>query len=251
MKRFFSAALVAVFAFAVAGFVRADDAEVKATLDKAIKALGGEAKLGKIDAYAVKAKGTITFGGNDNDFTSELTAQGLDRYRSEFEGDFGGNKVRGVTVLNGDKGWRKFGDNSMEFDVNAVANEKRTVYLQVIPVTILPLKGKGFKVESAADEKAGDKALSVLKVTASDGKEFTLAFDKDSGLPARMVANVLGFQGQEFLQETTYADYKDFDGIKKATKVESRRDGEPFIKQEIVEFKVLEKVDPRTFAEPQ
>jgi hypothetical protein len=90
-----------------------------------------------------------------------------------------------------------------------------------------------------------------VKVTGPDGKEFTLAFDKDSGLPARMVAKVIGFQGQENLQETTYADYKDFDGIKKATKVESKRDGEPFIKQEVVEFKALEKVDPKTFAEPQ
>ncbi len=251
MKRFLSATFVTVFAFAVAGFVRADDAEVKATLDQAIKALGGEAKLGKIDAYAVKTKGTITFGGNANDFTSELTAQGLDHYRSEFEGDFGGNKVRGVTVVNGDKGWRKFGDNSMEFDVNAVANEKRTVYLQVIPVTILPLKGKGFKVESAGDEKAGDKSLAVVKVIPADGRDFTLAFDKATGLPARIVARVTGFQGQEFTQETTFADYKDFDGIKKATMIVSKRDGEPFLKQDIVEFKVLDKVDPRTFAEPQ
>jgi hypothetical protein len=250
MIRFCAAAMVTVLACAVPDFVRADDADAKATLDKAIKALGGEAKLAKVDAYSVKAKGTITFNANDNEFNSELTAQGLDNYRSEFEGDFGGNKVRGVTVVSGDRGWRKFGDNGMEFDVNAVANEKRTVYLQVIPVTILPLKGKGFKVESAGDEKAGDKALAVLKVTPADGKDFTLAFDKESGLPARMVARVLGFQGQEFTQETTYADYKDFDGIKKATKIESKRDGEPFIKQEVVEFKVLDKVDPKTFAEP-
>ena len=251
MKRFLSAAFVAVFTFSVAGFVRADDADVKATLDQAIKALGGEAKLGKIDAYAVKAKGTITFNGNDNEFTSETTAQGLDHFRSAFEADFGGNKFSAVTVLNGDKGWRKFGDNSMEFDVGAVANEKRTVYLQVIPVRILLLKGKDFKVESAGDEKSGDKTLAVVKVTGPDGKDFTLAFDKDSGLPARMVARVIGFQGQEHLQETTYADYKDFEGIKKATKVESKRDGEPFLKQEVLEFKALEKVDPKTFAEPQ
>jgi hypothetical protein len=243
--------LVAVFVFAAAGFVRADDADVKAILDKAIKALGGEAKLGKVDAYSVKAKGTITFNGNDNEFTSEQTAQGLDHFRSAFEADFGGNKFNAVTVVNGDRGWRKFGDNKMEFDVSAVTNEKRTVYLQVIPVTILPLKGQGFKIESAGDDTAGGKMLTVVKVIAADGKDFTIAFDKATGLPSRLVAKVLGFQGQEFVQETTFADYKDFDGIKKATKVESRRDGEPFLKQEVVEFKVLDKVDPGTFAEPQ
>ncbi len=45
--------------------------------------------------------------------------------------------------------------------------------------------------------------------------------------------------------------YKEFDGIKKATKTESKRDGEDFIKSEISEFKVLDKADPKTFAEPE
>jgi hypothetical protein len=251
MKRFLSAALMAVFAFAVADFVQADDADVKATLDKAIKALGSEAKLGKVNAYSMKIKGAIIFNANENEFMSETTYQGLDHYRSEFDGDFGGNKVHGTTVLNGDKCWRKFGDNNVELNADAVAGEKRNVYLQVVAVTIVPLKGKEFKVESAADEKVGDKSLAVLKVTGPDGKDFTLAFDKESGLPARLVARVLGFQGQEYTQETTYADYKDFGGIKKASKVESKRDGESFLKQEVVEFKVLDKVDPKTFAEPQ
>ena len=71
---------------------------------------------------------------------SEATVQGLDHFRSEFEGEFSGNKVKGVTVLNGDKGWRKFGDMVMELDNDAVANEKRTVYLMVVPTTLVPLK---------------------------------------------------------------------------------------------------------------
>ena len=57
--------------------------------------------------------------------------------------------------------------------------------------------------------------------------------------------------GEDFTQETTYKDYKDFDGIKKATKVESKRDGETFMKSEVTEFKILEKVDPKTFSEPE
>jgi hypothetical protein len=62
---------------------------------------------------------------------------------------------------------------------------------------------------------------------------------------------VIGFQGQEYTQETTFADYKDFDGIKKATKVEVKRDGEKFQEMEVTEFKVLDKVDPDAFAEPK
>src|SRR5262249_14095143 len=133
----------------------------------------------------------------------------------------------------------------------AIANEKRAIYLQVVPVLIVPLKGEGFKVESAGEEKVGDKSAAVIKATGPDGKDFKLYFDKESGLPVKLVANVVGFGGNEFTQESTYSEDKDFNGIKKATKMESKRDGEPFVKGEVTEFKVLEMVDPQTFAKPE
>ena len=156
-----------------------------------------------------------------------------------------------MTVLSGDKGWRKFGDTGMELDKDGVANEKRILYLQVIPVTLVPLKGKDFKVEAAGTEKVGDNPATVLKVTGPDGKDFKLYFDQKSGLPVKQVAKVIGFMGEEFTQETTFGGYKDFGGIKKATKVVSKRDGQKFLSQEVTEFKVLDKVDPKTFAEPK
>lgn len=252
MKRLLGSLLVVAFVSGLVCSVRAaDEKDAQAVLDKAIKALGGADKLGAVKAYTYKAKGKISFGGNDNDFTSNATVQGLSHLRSEFEGEFGGNTVKGVTVLSGDKGWRKFGDMGMELDKDGVANEKRTLYLQVIPVTLVPLKGKEFKVEAAGSEKVGDKPAAVLKVTGPDGKDFKLYFDQESGLPVKLVAKVIGFMNEEFTQETTFAGYKDFGGIKKATKVESKRDGEKFIEQEITEFKPIEKVDPKTFTEPK
>jgi hypothetical protein len=132
-----------------------------------------------------------------------------------------------------------------------LANAKRMIYLQVLPSTLVPLKGKGFKVESAGEAKVGDAPAAVLKVTPPDGKEFKLFFDKSSGLPVKLEAVVAGFNGEDYTQETTYSAYKDFDGIKKATKVESKRDGNPFMTSEVTEFKLLDKVDAETFAEPK
>jgi hypothetical protein len=250
MKRFFQAALAIMLVSAMGSLVRADDKDPTAVLDKAIKALGGEEKLKKAGATSWKSKLTININGNSNDFTSQSTVEGIDHYRSEFEGEFGGNAFKGVTVLNGNKGWRKFGDNKMDMDEDAVANEKRQVYLTVIPSQLIPLKGTGFKLEVVADEKVGDKPAAGIKATGPDGKDFTLYFDKESGLPVKLVAKVVGFQGDDFTQETIYKDYKEFDGIKKATKAESKRDGEDFIKSEMTDFKVLDKVDPKTFSEP-
>ena len=251
MKRFSGAALAAVVVFGLVNPGQADDQDAKAIVDKGIKALGGEEKLAKIEAYSYQAKGRITIGENENDFTSHGTAQGLSRYRAEFDGEFNGNPFHGETVLNGDKGWRKFGDNLMELDAEGVANEKRTLYLQVIPLKLVPLKGKDFKIEAAGEDKVGDKPAVVIKVTGPDGKDFKLYFDKDGGLPVKLVATVVGFQGGEVTQETTLAGYNDFGGIKKATKVEIKRDGQKFIDQELIEFKVLDKVDPALFTEPK
>ena len=252
MTRLIGAVLAMAFVSALVGPVRAaDPTDTNAILNKAIKALGGEEKLSKVKAASWKTKGIITFGGNDNEITTESTVQGLDHFRREFEGDFGGNKIKGVTVLAGNKGWRKFGDNQSEMDKDALANEIRTVYLTVIPMTILPLKGKEFKVAAIAEENVEGKPAVGIKVTAPDGKDFRLYFDKESGLPVRMVARVVGFMGEEFTQETTFTDYKEMAGIKKATKILSKRDGEKFQEHQTIEFKVLNKVDPKVFTEPQ
>src|SRR5262249_16154655 len=187
-KILWSAAVAALVCVIARPTARADDKDPKAILDKAIKALGGEENLAKAKAATWKAKGKISFGGNDNEFTSKSTIEGLDHYRSEFEGEFGGNKVQGVTVLAGDKGWRTFGAMTMDLAAAARANEKRNVYLQVAPVTILPLKDKRFKAETAAECKADGKPLVSVKVTGPDGKDFTIYFDKETGLPAKLTA---------------------------------------------------------------
>src|SRR5262245_14446353 len=114
MTRFLGAVLGTVLVFGPAPAEDAKDA--KPILDKAIKALGGEEKLAAVKAAAWKGKGKINFGGNESNFNSQVTVEGLDRIRSEFEGDFGGMAVKGALVLNGDKGWRKFGDMTMELD---------------------------------------------------------------------------------------------------------------------------------------
>jgi hypothetical protein len=251
MKRFLSALLATVFVFSMSPATRAADTDPNAVLDKAIKALGGQEKLSKAEAATSKIKGTITINGNSNMFTGQVTVQGLDHRRLEFEGDFNGNPTKGMFVLNGDKGWTKFGDETHEMDAEAVAREKQSVYLQIIPATLVALKGKGFQLAAAEGTKVDDKPAVGIKAKGPDGRDFTLYFDQESGLPVKLVARVADFDGNEVTQETTFGNYKDFDGIKKATKAESKRDGHRYLEQEVTEFKVLDKVEPGTFAEPQ
>ena len=66
MQRYLGAMLAAVLILAPANPARADEA-TNAVLDKAIKALGGEDKLGKLEAFSWKSKGKITINDNDNE----------------------------------------------------------------------------------------------------------------------------------------------------------------------------------------
>ena len=250
MRRFLFVGSLAVFACLVGlkATSAADDAS--SIIDKGIAALGGEAKLAKATALKWKAVGKLIVEGNDNDISIGYTTRGLDQMRVEFEGDINGNGIKGATVLDGNKGWRTFGETNA-LDADAVDNEKRNAYLQIVPITLVPLKDKGFKVEAGGDEKVNEKPAAVVKVTGPDGKTFKLMFDKDSGLPVRMTATVVGFGGDDYDQVTTYGDYKDFGGIKKATKVESTRDGKPFFRLTLKEFQVVEKLPADSFAEPK
>lgn len=252
MTKFHRATLMFVITFnAVAIPVRADEKEAKATIDKAIKVMGGEAKLAGIKAFSAKGKGQITLEGNDYDFTFEMTTEGLDKYRSSYEVEVDGKKFDGATVLDGDKGWKKEEGEVKKLAGETLAVEKRNAYLDVVPVLLVPLKGNGFKLDSANDEKIGDKAVAVVRVTGPEGKDFTLYFDKESGLPVRMNGLVTDGQGEEAMHETTLEDYKDFDGIKVATRSRIRRGDKRYIEVEGMELKVLADVGPETFVEPK
>lgn len=61
--------------------------------------------------------------------------------------------MKGQTIIDGDKGWRKFGDgDAQELEPDALVNEKRILYLNLVPMNPLLLKDKAFKTEMTADE---------------------------------------------------------------------------------------------------
>lgn len=257
-RRIHSLQAIVVFAslvLAVSAPARAD-AAADAIIKKGIKALGGEARLAKARATTSKAKGTLISGDNASEFKIEQTTDGLDRIRSTFEGDFDGNKSTTVTVVDGDKGWIKVDEMEViEMEEKELADDKWSRFSQSMELMLVSLKGKDlkFKAEAVEDEKVGDKPAAGVKVTGPDDKDITIYFDKESGLPVKVVADLPDPEsiGQEFTQETYFSDYKDFGGIKWAKKVEMKRDGETFIKIELLDVKVLDKVDDKTFAKPE
>jgi serine/threonine protein kinase len=222
--------------------------DAQSVLNRAIEALGGAQRLGSIKAVTWTARRTR----QNSDFSSNsvTTMQGIDQMRIEGQSGVNNDGRKFLTVLNSDKGWRKQ-SSTWEMSPEELSYYKRTAYLEWIPILLTPLRSNRFQVALAGEENIGGRPAVALKITPPDGKEYTLYFDKNDGLPVKQVATVRGIRGnQESVHETTFAEYKDFDGIKKATKLEVKQGERIQWNVEITEFKVLREVDLKTFEKP-
>ena len=111
MKRFLGAVLAVSLVCVSSGVSRADEKDATAILDKAIKALGGEEKLSK-------DQGVFGEGQRERSRSAATTTNSRSRRPTRASITTGRSSKassvtmtsRATTVLNGDKGWRKFGD---------------------------------------------------------------------------------------------------------------------------------------------
>src|SRR5262245_26558704 len=93
----------------------ADD--LQAIVDKAIKAHGGAEKLDKNKATKSKSKGKLHIMGIEVDILShELTTQLPGKVKEEMEIDVMGNKLKVITVSDGEKGWVNANGMTMDAD---------------------------------------------------------------------------------------------------------------------------------------
>ena len=251
MRKVLCAVCVAILVLPAARPAWADDkADAGALLEKGIKAMGGEARLGKYKAATWKAKGTLRYGNQDAEYGGDWAVQEPGQYKAVITGEFNGKKFTRVRVLDGDKGWVKVNDgDTEEMSSQALAETQRELHTQLM-TTLLPLRDKAFTLAPGGASKVGDTAVEGLKVTTQDGREFQLFFGKDDGLLRAVEARVKSPEGQDVKQEVVYSDYKDVNGLKRPMKLTIKRDGKTFIEQETTEYKPLEKLDDKEFARP-
>jgi hypothetical protein len=210
----------------------AQNNDPKAIIEKAVKAHGGEDKLGKLQVYRAKMKGTLDAMGLTLDFTSEGLMTLRDRMRTEITLDIMGNKVSVIQVFNGQKGWMKIGDDTKDADEDQ-------------------LKDKTYTLTYLGEAKVGDKPAVGVKVSTKGFREIDLWFDKDSGLLVKSMRPTFDLTARkEVMKETYLSDYKDANGMKHAGKVRIDQDGKKLLEGEITEYKILDKADDSEFAKP-
>jgi hypothetical protein len=208
--------VLAVSALTGAGAVWADEqVDAKALLAKAIKAIGGPAKLAKLNTASGKGKLTASKGGQEITIDIDGVWQGLSQYRGEIEIQDGGQNPKGTLVINGTKGWFKKVDKTEEAPDGLVPFIQNFFYATRMPQLLPALSDSAYTLAPLGEIKIGDKTGIGVTVSHKDFKDVSLFFDKESGLPIKSEIRLIEpRRDNETTIECHYSDYKDFNGVK-------------------------------------
>ncbi len=263
MRKTCLASLSFCLALAGAGLGRAEDrsASCHELLDKAIKAMGGEAKLAALKVAIIKTKGTFLFLDRiETTFSDEWFVDG-DRYRIYLTGEVKGQQgqqFRESVVINGDQGWLGEDQTGRTRDLPRalLTAAKESLYTVRLVHRLPTLKSKPFELTPLGEIKVGDRQAVGLKVTQKGYPEVCLYFDQQTGLPAKSEVRLREFDiqagaaGPIVTYAFNFVEHKDYDGLRHFSKVTLQRDGKQFYESTVVDISPLDQLNRVLFDRP-
>lgn len=217
---------------------RADDAEARKVIDKAIKATGGGAD--KTPATTWKGKGTFYGMGDGFPYIGTWSEHLPDKFRMEIENAF-------VMIVNGDKGWV----NGEEMTKEQLTEQKEGMYAGWV-LRLTPLADKAFTLVVIGDSKVDDKPAVGIKVSHKGHRDVSLYFDKETALPVKIEQTVKDDQsGKELTQESVIKEWIKAGEVKVPSKMIIKREGKLYVDGEMSDYKMSEKLPDETFSKPK
>jgi len=253
MKRLVWATGVLAVLLVAADFSRSgDDKDLRAIIDKAIEAHGGEAVLAKFPARTLKGAGKFYGLGEPIDFALEIASFDK-KFRFGMEMTVMNFDLKIVAVVNGDKGWEKVNDDVKEIAADELAEHKEQMHSNAV-ISLLPLKKeKDYKLSMIGEVKVEDQPAVGITVSKNGHRDVSLYFDKAKGHLVKSEFNIKDIKGggdREVSQTNLYYDYKEFQGARHPTRMVTERDGKKFIETRLTDMQLAEKLDDATFDRP-
>lgn len=254
--RFFSCArVIACFLAPLAGAAgsrAADDRpEARAVVDRALKAMGGEAKLARFRAATWNATGAYHGVGPTVDYRGLWIVHPPYRVRISITGDSRGQKFTRLLVINGDKGWVKLNDSLEVLDPATLLEERERLHANWV-ASLLPLKSKEFELSLLEEKRIGDRIASGVKVVHSGHRDVSLYFDKQSGLLLQSESRIKDPRGtRDVVQEVRYSDYREVQGLLRAWKIVVSWDQKKQAEAVLSDYQALEKAEDSDFSKPE
>ncbi|MCF6333693.1 MAG: hypothetical protein L3J11_10460 [Draconibacterium sp.] len=208
-------------------------------LDKHFKAVGQQ-KLVSAQTYFMKAK--INQMGME--FPMEMRMERPNKFRVETE--MQGQKM--IQAYDGEIGWTIVPWISPDPQELAGDQLKQAIDQADFEGELYNYEEKGYSADFIGKVNVDGKEAYKIKLTSKDGSVKNYYIDAGTNLIIKVKAKVKAM-GKEVEVEQIMSDYKDFDGIKMATKMESVT-GMGTMSIIIEEFKVDQKFDDAIFKRP-
>jgi hypothetical protein len=224
----------------------------KIVLGKAIKAMGGEAALKRINVNDFKGHGRMMAGGVANEYRLHTQNALPDRVREliEYVDAEGKTRVTVLSSLNRDKGFIMYNAEFKEMDAAAINSWKDVLYHNLV-MSLIPLQGPTFTLVAEPQQRKEGVLCQAFTVKSKGHPDITLYFDTETSLPVLVQTTIVEANtGQEMKQELYLREYKDFSGLKYPTRWVVYQNGNKSQEFTIEEALFPDKVDEQTFAKP-
>ncbi len=165
------------------------NAEIKAILERAHKALHGPAKPGEFRGISSKGKGQFRQGNIAIVFEGEAFVQDSDRFRHDLL--LGENQGTSLTlVVTGSKSWLKVGTGKATELPEQLAPFRATFYAVSLSQQPHALGDKRFRLAAIGEVEAAGRAVLGLRVSQNDWPDVNVFYDKENGLPVKCEVRV-------------------------------------------------------------
>lgn len=215
-------------------------------LKASISALGGEARLARLERVYFRCKATLKGGTVEYEYWREAG----DRAKIVGSWEEGGKMFRVLRGFDGNDGWIKLNDEVTRTLTKAEWDQQDTSYENEVRALVPLLDGKRFKLALRADIETEGRRLASVRVTAPEHVEFDLYFDKTTRFLWKYSQKDTASEPRGKILDTYYGDYKDFDGLQYAVKSVMKINGQPFSEDEVIELRPVKEFPKGTFSKP-
>lgn len=248
MARRIPAAVFAVLygASACAAEDGTEPASPRQIIERAIAAQGGEAQVAKLvdGSWRAKVKGRRA----KMEIAGEIVHQGLNKGRISTSSSWYGLTLKVVVVTNGDQAWRTINGVTREVSGRDLDEMRDGGYRSRRVRFLLPLlREPGFTLTSLPETMVATAPATGVRVNREGHRDVDIYFDTATGLLVKIESRLVMPGKPPVVLEQVCSGYREFDGVKLATKFTKYENGKVHSIEEITDLLFVDHIDDEEF----
>jgi hypothetical protein len=218
-------------------------------IERAIEAQGGKDQVAKlIKPWRAKVKGKTGL----LEINGEILQQSITQGRVSKTVGVGALATEAVAVSNGNKSWRRIAGFTSDVTGKELAEMEDGEYRSRRVRFLLPLlQEPAIELSRVPDAVVSEKPARGIRVKSKGHRDIDLYFDKGTGLLVKSESSITPPGKPAIVLEQISSNYRDFGGVKMATKFTKYENHTLTSVEEIVDLTFVDRIDEQEFEKPQ